>query len=378
MYPILLCLLVLGFGTGIFLFPAETAGGAASGLSLCLSTLIPSVFPFLALSSFCVHSGVSGLLGKFLNPLTKLLFHLPGCCGSVILLGWLGGYPTGARGIVSLYQNGSITQRQGERMLWFCVSAGPSFTISVIGAGFYQSTVFGLLLFFCQTGALLLMGIVVGICDRIRCKNSTEAAAEHDNAVCVPFTHALVLAAGDGARGIVTMCSFVMLFTAMIEPLNSCGILQWCSGLLQNMGVSAPAAASLFPLGWEITSGVNFSHWLGVPLECLVFFTAFGGLCIWCQILAAAAPLQISRLKFFFSRIVHGGLSLLFFLLLKPLFFLPEPAGSVFHNTSQMLPQQISSAGNSPLTSAISGMVLLAFCAVFLICSKKHPLEKLR
>ncbi len=377
-YSGILCLMIFGFGVGILCFPAETAGGAASGLSLCLYTLIPATFPFLVLSSFSVYSGFSGFLGRILNPITKLLFHLPGCCGSVIALGWLGGYPSGARGIASLYQNGNISRHQGERMLWFCVSAGPSFTVSVIGAGFYQSPSFGLLLFLCQTGALLLIGIVTGIWSRIRHKNGCTAAGTDRSSPGIPLTNALVSAANDGARGIINLCCFVMLFTALIEPLNSCGILRWLSGFLQKLGLSAPFSAAVFPLSWEISSGASFGHWLGAPLSCLVFFTAFGGLCVLCQIFAISASLQISKLKFFLSRIVHAALSLLFFLMLKPLFFLPEPTVSVFHNTAQRITQQISSTGNTPLTSAVGGGVLLALCAVFLICSKKNPLEKLR
>ena len=108
-YPILLCVLTSLFALGFLLFPTETAGGVTSGLELCLTRLLPATFPFVVLSSFCVYSGVSRILGTVLSPLTKWLFHLPGCCGSVILVGWLGGYPVGARGIVSLYQHGNIT-----------------------------------------------------------------------------------------------------------------------------------------------------------------------------------------------------------------------------------------------------------------------------
>lgn len=376
-YEGFLCVLIIGFGIGFLCFPAETAGGVSSGLALCLYTLIPATFPFLVLSSFCVHSGFSRILGKILAPITKHLFYLPGCCGSVILLSWLGGYPSGVRGIVSLYQRGMITQEQGKRMLWFCVNAGPSFTISVIGSGVYQSTILGVFLFLTQTAGLMAMGIFTGIRSKIHNKKALQAISEHKKAVTVSFSNALVLAANDSARGTANLCCFVMLFTALLEPLNSSGFLRKLTIFLQNLGFSPPAAASFFPFTWEITSGVNFGSWAGAPLELLAFSTAFGGLCVLMQILAAAIPLQISKIKFLLSRVIHGIVSFLLFLLFKPLFYLPEPASNVFHNTTERLQQQISSSGNSTITSAICGVVLLLFCAVFLICNKKNRLEKM-
>lgn len=371
-----LSLAVVGFGIGILCFPTETAGGVSSGMALCLTTLIPSTFPFVVLSAFCVYSGVSNLLGKLLGPLTRLLFYLPGCCGAVILLGWLGGYPTGARGVVSLYRHGSITQKQAERLLWFSVNAGPSFTISVIGGGLYGSVSFGVLLFCCQTGALLLMGIVSGIVCRIREKNQPLSTATPEPPQAALFSDALVLAANDGARGAANLCSFVMVFNALIEPLYGSGLLQWFCTVLQKLGLSFPAASSLFPLIWEITSGMNYASWVGAPLGLIVFLTAFGGLCVLGQITATASPLHISKVKFILSRVIHGGLSLLLFTICKGFCFLPTPADSVFHNTSEMVGSSISLSGTTTMASIVCGTLLLILCAVFLLCKKGNRLAK--
>ncbi len=378
-YLFLVSAAVVFFGAGVLCFPAETAGGVSAGMALCLSALIPSTFPFVVLSAFCVYSGASKILGRVLGPLTRLLFHLPGCCGIVILLGWLGGYPTGARGVAALYQNGDLTQKQAEHLLWFCVNAGPSFTVSVIGIGLYGSAAFGLLLFCCQTGALLLLGIGDGILRRVTEKSAaapTTGPPDRRQTAC--FSTALVLAANDGARGAANLCSFVMLFNALIEPLNGWGVLAGISAALRNIGLSPSAAAALFPLVWEITSGVNYGSFCGAPLGLVVFFTAAGGLCVLAQIAATTAPIAISKVKFLLSRLAHGGVSLLLFLLLRRFFLLPEPAASVFQSSAAPFQQSISAGGATTLASAVSGVVLLAACAVFLLCRKGDPLEKMR
>lgn len=375
-YWIFLCLAVVLCGVGILCFPSETAGGVASGMSLCLYTLIPSTFPFVVLSAFCVYSGASRWLGKLLGPITRFLFHLPGCCGIVILLGWIGGYPTGARGVVSLYKNGNISRSQGERMLWFCTNPGPSFLISVIGMGLYGDFRFGLLLFLCQTAAVFLIGVVSGIYHRITDQKKEIQLTETPEPKAESFSNALVLAANDGAKGAANLCSFVMLFTALMELLNGCGFLQWVSQSLHAIGIPITVSASIFPLVWEITSGVNYSSWMGAPLGLIAFFTAVGGLCVMGQILSTASPLKISKLKFLISRLLHGGISFVLFVIFRPFFLLPTPSSSVFHNTSEMLGSKISSAGTSVTVSTICGVVLLLLCAVFLICNKKIRFEK--
>ncbi len=131
---ILLCLIIIACALGILLFPNDVRNGASSGISYCLYTLVPSLFPFMVLSSFIIHSGISKFIGKLLQPVIQFLFYLPGSAGSVIIMSMIGGYPVGARGCMSLLEQGAITQKQAQRMLYFCVNAGPAFIISVVGS----------------------------------------------------------------------------------------------------------------------------------------------------------------------------------------------------------------------------------------------------
>ena len=107
--------------------------GAYEGLLFCAQILIPSLFPFMVLSSFVVNCGISGILSRFLAPVTKSFFRLPGSAGVTILLSMFGGYPVGARGIRTLLDRGLITREEGARMLCFAVGAGPAFVIFAVG-----------------------------------------------------------------------------------------------------------------------------------------------------------------------------------------------------------------------------------------------------
>ena len=108
------------FGGGILIAPQAASQGVRDGLTLCGQVVIPSLFPFLALSSFLVQSGLAQRAGHLLEPITKLLFRLPGAAGSAILMSLIGGYPVGARMTVQLLDAALITQKQAQRMLFFC------------------------------------------------------------------------------------------------------------------------------------------------------------------------------------------------------------------------------------------------------------------
>ena len=114
---------VLAVAAGILFLPSAASDGARKGLDFCGQILIPSLFPFMVLSSFIVKSGLAARMSTVLEPITRLLFRLPGCTGATIAVSLIGGYPAGARGIKALLERGDITPKQGERMLGFSVVA---------------------------------------------------------------------------------------------------------------------------------------------------------------------------------------------------------------------------------------------------------------
>ena len=63
----------------LLIFSKECADGAFSGIEMCINVLIPSLFPFMAVSSFTVKSGISDFLGKPFGKIMKSIFGLSPC-----------------------------------------------------------------------------------------------------------------------------------------------------------------------------------------------------------------------------------------------------------------------------------------------------------
>jgi nucleoside recognition membrane protein YjiH len=123
----LLCGLV-----GFLSFPTQTVDGAREGLALCLDIIVPSLFPFFVLSALLIELGLADCLGRALERVMRPVFNLPGICGTAVVLGFLGGYPVGARTAIALYKKGLSSRSETERLLSFCNNSGPAF---ILGAG---------------------------------------------------------------------------------------------------------------------------------------------------------------------------------------------------------------------------------------------------
>lgn len=344
----------LAAACGILLLPASAAGGAGTGLSFCANILIPSLFPFMVLSSFVVKSGLSSRLSVLLNPVTRRLFRLPGCTGATIVIGLVGGYPTGARGIQSLIDQKEITPKQGERMLSFCVGAGPAFVISVVGAGLLGSPTAGVILFASQAVTAILIGVFTGVLSGETIHGSSKRPLEKKT---LNIANALVESTSDSTRGMLNMCAFVVLFSAVLTIMKDSGVSSAVTQCLLSLGVPRSIADSVLSVLLEVTGGCTQAAKSGASPAFLSFALGWAGICVHFQISASLGGLRFSRIKFTLFRLLHGILSAL--LAGISFHFFPETA-EVFSTVSHPIQPMMA----ADLTGSL---MLLAVCAMFLL-----------
>lgn len=139
--PVLLCL-----SAGLLIWPREISCAVSDGLLLCGRTVLPSLFPFMILSSLFVELDLPRLLSRPLSHLMIPLFRAGGAGASAWVLGLTGGYPIGAKTAAQLYREGQCTKEEACRLLTFCNNCGPAFIVGAVGCGLLQSKRSGLLL----------------------------------------------------------------------------------------------------------------------------------------------------------------------------------------------------------------------------------------
>jgi sporulation integral membrane protein YlbJ len=337
---------VLAAACSLLIFPAAATQGARNGIGYCLQVLVPSLYPFMVLSVFVVKCGLSEKLGKLFEAPARAILKLPGSTAATILMGAIGGYPTGARSVAALFESGAISENQAARMLCFCVNAGPAFVISAVGAGFLKSPQAGLILFASQ----LLGSTILSIISGITAKREPVAPIQKKSRK-IKMSDALIASAYDAARAMLNMCCFVILFASLINLLR--------------LWVTEPRSATVLSALLEVTGGCSDLAKTGAPLAAISFAMGWGGICVHFQVLSSVSGIRVNLARFLWYRLLHGGLSALITIGLVEKFPLST---SVFCNISSPLNAQFS--GSVPAAAALIGL-----CAVFLLSLSQERLE---
>ena len=191
---------------------------AAGALALCAGTVIPALFPFMAVAGMLVRLGFGQWLAPYMAGLTAPLFRLPGCAGSALLLGLVGGYPIGARTAAELYTSGALTRQEAERLLTFCNNSNPVFLVSVLGSGVFGSVRTGLWLWLIHVCSALLTGLLFRGLGQGRREIPPPVSFQSPS-----LSEAIVSAVKDAAGGMLSVCAFVTLFYVLVSPLSRSG-----------------------------------------------------------------------------------------------------------------------------------------------------------
>ena len=125
-------LLLIGFLALMLCFPMETFRGATNGLLLWFQTLLPTLLPFMILSNLLIRSNCVFYISRAIRPFIQKLFHVSNDACYAVLIGFLCGYPMGAKVIADLHISGRITKEEGQYLLSFCNNTSPMFIISYI------------------------------------------------------------------------------------------------------------------------------------------------------------------------------------------------------------------------------------------------------
>ena len=145
-------------GMLILIIDSKAALQAASdGVALCIRTVIPSLFPFFVLSGILVRQW-TGRPIPFLRPLGRLLGMGAGT-EALLVTGFLGGYPVGAKAVADSWKSGNLSKRDANRLLSFCSNPGPAFLFGM-AAPMFSHPGAGWLLWGIQIISALWVGMI--------------------------------------------------------------------------------------------------------------------------------------------------------------------------------------------------------------------------
>ena len=112
--------------------PALSLEYASTGLNLWLTKMVPTLLPFMILSSIMIRMDLTESFVKLLHPLLHKLYGTSKNGSYTIIMGFLCGFPMGARIVGELYESGRLSREESSKLLYFCNNIGPIYFLSFV------------------------------------------------------------------------------------------------------------------------------------------------------------------------------------------------------------------------------------------------------
>lgn len=105
---------------------------ALTGLNLWFTKMIPALLPFMILSTIAIKLNLTEKIASYFSPLLYPLFHVQKNVIYCIFLGFLCGFPMGAKVTNDLYFSKKIKKEEACYLLSFCNNIGPIYFCSFV------------------------------------------------------------------------------------------------------------------------------------------------------------------------------------------------------------------------------------------------------
>lgn len=336
----ILALSLLGAGILLTVFSGEASAYTLDGLLICAEKVVPSLFPYMVVSSLFVYSGLAAKLGRRIP--AAAIFGLPGEASSSLILGALCGFPVGAKTAVDLYKSGCVSKTEAEVLISVSNNTGPSFVVGIVGAIFWGSPAFGWAIYFFQILASIAAGLLVNRLVFPFKSSCLSGKASHQSA---PFSLLFSTAVSEAALSCLSISGFVVFFYVIIRfitdalaapllPALLAACLEFTTGTAQGAGLGGFPGAFLcgFSVGWSGLSvffqACSFALPAGLSLKRTAAVKSLQGiftgiLCMLYMAFFPVSPPTVSVSAFFTE--YTAGTALIIFFLLFFLFFMLKP-----------------------------------------------------
>lgn len=155
----MLALIAVGGALLMMMSPGASLSSARKAVNLWLFTVLPSMLPFFICTDLLIRSGMHVRLGNLFERPLRRLYGVPGVAGFVYISSILSGYPTGAKVLGELHEQGQIGKKDVRDILTFCSTSGPLFILGAVGSGMLRSQTAGYIILTAHYIGSLLTGL---------------------------------------------------------------------------------------------------------------------------------------------------------------------------------------------------------------------------
>lgn len=358
---------ILLFVILIISFPQISVSSALNGLNLWFNIVLPSLLPFLIANELLIGLGFVNFLGILLEPFMRKMFNVPGSGSFGLAMGFMCGYPTGAKITKDLREKNLCTKIEGERLLTFTNNSGPLFIIGAVSVGMFNNPELGLVLAL----AHYLAAITVGILFRWykvrghfsnnslnllseKCPLNSSPSTKFERGVGVRTDNIFIKAInamtdaqkrdgrnfgtllGDAIRNSMNLLlmigGFIIVFSVIISLLNQLGIIDYISSIL-SIGIDKSLVSSIINGIFEITNGTKAASIANTDyinkIAAASFIIGWAGLSVHLQVISIISQTDISYIPYLFGKFIQGVIGAIYSVILFNIILL-SPSAPVF------------------------------------------------
>ncbi len=329
---------VLLSGFFFLAYPQQVAAGVSDGIKLCVTALVPSLFPFMVISNFFSMTDLCERLSGAMKKPLGFLFSLGKNCFCPVVVSLFGGYPAAAVCAGQLYENGKISQNELQRLLLFAMVPSPSFAVGTVGSAMLGSKRTGAFIWLSSAAASLLLGVFSRF---VKTGEGAHRTEKRQTAAPPTLFSLFTRSLSKSGNAMLFVCFSVLFFSAVLAAFE---VVVFDEGAMVFIAVLLEVSC-----GCKRACGV-------LPPEIIAGAVSFGGLCTHFQVMNEVTLSGLKARVFFVFRVLHGALSSVLCSLLLRFFREPE---AVFSQSGGVLPF----SGESPMLS----LCLVAMCVLLLV-----------
>lgn len=113
-------------------YPALSLEYASTGLTLWFTKMVPTLLPFMILSGIMIRMNLTERFVGLLHPLLHRIYGTSRNGSYTIIMGFLCGFPMGARIVGELYEQHKLSREESALLLSFCNNIGPIYFLSYV------------------------------------------------------------------------------------------------------------------------------------------------------------------------------------------------------------------------------------------------------
>ncbi|KMT21470.1 hypothetical protein [Clostridium cylindrosporum] len=314
----------------LIIYPNDSLNAAKEGINLWLFIVVPSLLPFFIINDMLSSLKVPENIGILFSPIAKKLFNTSGYGAYTFIMSIFAGYPSGARIVSTLLDEGKISKMEAEKILTFSSTSGPLFIIGAVGTGMLSSTLAGYILFISH----ILGAIINGVFSRLLFKGSFSSLGPSSKLGLRKLDEDII---SKGIKTSLITCGYIggyiILFCVIVELIKNINFFDFLTSVLNSLGVLSSTLVSniiiLLESLIEVSNGCKIISISSTPfntkLILLSFLIAFSGLAVVGQVSGILSKFKLNMKKYIFFKVTHGAFSaLICYLFLKINLFTTE------------------------------------------------------